>query len=92
MYAFPPNILELTSTQIQNCCGYTINHSVLPGFRIEVVQSQIEKLEKTLVAMNNNLFTDSLVTVIEIVLTVGIRSVLVFHFEFILGNKNKKIY
>lgn len=62
MYAFPPHILKLTSTQIQNCCGYKINQGVLPGFRFEEVQSQIEKLEITLVTMGNNLFLHSFVT------------------------------
>lgn len=63
MCAFPPHTLKLTSTQIQNCCGYKINQGVLPGFRFEEVQSQIGKLEITLVTMGNNLFLHSFVTV-----------------------------
>lgn len=63
MRAFPPHILKLTSTQIQNCCGYKINQGVLPGFRFEEVQSQIGKLEITLVKMGNKLFLHSFVTV-----------------------------
>lgn len=67
IHAFPPRILDLAGTQIHNCCGYRINRGLLPGFRIEEVQSQIEKQEITLVTMGSDLFTHSLVT--QLVLT-----------------------
>lgn len=42
---------------------YKINQGVLPGFRIEEVQSQTEKLDIALFTMGHNLFMHSFVTV-----------------------------